>query len=207
LAARLGEDAAVVRQEFEEFIGVGGGELSAERTEPWPDPVNTAELLKESSNRICKHVVTQEHQLTAAVLWGAHAWLYDHAVPTHSPILAATSAEADSGKSTLVVVVGRTAPRFSLNVEITGPTLYRTVDATKPTLALDEADDLFHRRSDLRHIVNGGWTRGAKIPRQANVGGVWTTVYFDPFTPKLIALLGRNLPPPTRTRAIELRCR
>jgi hypothetical protein len=205
LAVRLGEDAAVLRQEFEEFIDVGCGEVSTEKTEPWPDPVNTAELLQECSNKISKHVVIQEHQLTAAVLWDALAWLYDHDVPTHSPILAATSAEADSGKSTLVVVVGRMAPRFSLNIEITGPTLYRTIDATKPTLALDEADDLFNRRSDLKHIVNAGWTRGAKIPRQVNIGGVWTTVYFDCFTPKLIALLGRNLPPPTRTRCIELR--
>jgi hypothetical protein len=205
LAARLGDDAAVLRQEFEEFIGVGGGEISTEKTEPWHDPVNTAELLQDCSNKICKHVVIQGHQVTAAVLWDAHAWLYDHDVPTHSPILAVTSAEADSGKSTLVVVVGRMAPRFSLNIEITGPTLYRTVDATKPTLGLDEADDLFHRRSDLRHIVNAGWTRGAKIPRQVNAGGVWTTVHFDPFTPKAIALLGRNLPPPTRTRCIELR--
>jgi hypothetical protein len=207
LAARLGEDAAVLRQEFEEFIGIGGGEISTEKTEPWPDPVNTAVLLQECSNKISKHIVIQEHQLTAAVLWNAHTWLYDHDIPTHSPILAATSAEADSGKSTLVVVVGRMTPRFSLNIEITGPTLYRTIDATKPTLGLDEADDLFNRRSDLKHIVNAGWTRGAKIPRQVNIGGVWTTVHFDPFTPKAIALLGRNLPAPTRTRCIELRMR
>jgi len=175
LAARLGEDAAVLRQEFEEFIGVGGGELSTEKTEPWPDPVNPAEPLQECSAKICKHVVIQEHQLMAAVLWVAHTWLYDHHVPTHSPILAATSAEADSGKSTLVVVVGRMAPRFSLNIEITGPTLYRTVDATKPTVGLDEADDLFHRRSDLRHIVNAGWTRvtcrGSRPTRRNAPGG------------------------------------
>src|SRR5262249_40093158 len=133
------------------------------------------------------------------------AWLYDHEVPTHSPILAATSAEADSGKSTLVLVVGRMAPRFSLKIEVTGPTPYRTVHATKPTRGLGEADDLFNRRSDLKHIVNAGWTRGAKIPRQVNVGGAWTTAYFNCFTPKAIALLGRNLPPSTRTRCIELR--
>ena len=120
-------------------------------------------------------------------------------------MLAATSAEIDSGKSTLVAVAGRMSPRYSLNIEMTGPSLYRTVDATKPMLVLDEADDLFIRKSDLKHIVNAGWTRGAKIPRQVNIDGVWTTVWFDPFTPKAIALLGRNLSPATRTRCIELR--
>src|SRR5262249_24284336 len=88
---------------------------------------------------------------------------------------------------------------------MTGPSLYRFVDAVKPTLVIDEADDLFSRRSDLKHIVNAGWTKGAKIPRQVNIKGAWVTVYFDPFTPKMIALLGRNLPPAARTRSIELR--
>ena len=110
-------------------------------TEPWPEPVNIADVLQALSDKIAKHVVMQEHQLTAAVLWEAHCWLYDHDVPTHSPILAATSADPDSGKTTLVVVVGRASPRFSLNIEMTGPSLYRTVDATsrrwystKPTI-------------------------------------------------------------------------
>jgi hypothetical protein len=64
---------------------------------------------------------------------------------------------------------------------------------------------LFTRKSDLKHIINAGWTRGPKIPRQVNIGGVLHTVEFDPFTPKAIDLLGHNLPRTTRTRCIELR--
>jgi hypothetical protein len=205
LAERLGEDLAALREEFAEFLGVGA-ELSIEKTEPWPEPVDTATLLRECGAQICRYVVlVQDHHQTAAVLWAAHCWLYDHGVPTYSPILAPTSAEPDSGKTTLVAVVGRMAPRFSLNIEMTGPSLYRFVDAVKPTLVIDEADDLFVRKSDLKHLINAGWTRGAKIPRQVNIDGVWVTAYFDPFTPKAIALLGRNLPPTTRSRSIELR--
>jgi len=205
LAERLGGDEPALRQEFDELLGVGGGEASTEKVEAWPEPVDTTTLLQECSDKICRYVVLQEHQQTAAVLWTAHAWLYDHNVLTHSPILAATSAEPDSGKSTLVAVGGHGTPRFSLNIEMTGPSLYRHVDAVKPTLVLDEADDLFTRRSDLKHIMNAGWTRGAKIARQVNIGGVWVTAYFNPFTPKAISLLGRNLPQATRTRCIELR--
>ena len=205
LAERLGEDAAALCAEFDDFLGVELGGTPAEKTEPWPEPVDLAAVLNELGAKIRRHVVVQPHQLTAATLWVAHTWLYDSGVPTHSPILAATSAEPDSGKTTLVTVVGRATPRFSLNIETSGPSLYRYVDAVKPTLALDECDDLFRRKSDLRHIVNAGWTRGATIPRQAKVGDAWVTVHFDPFTPKLIAMLGRNLPATIRTRCLELR--
>jgi chemotaxis protein histidine kinase CheA len=206
LATRLDEDLEALRQEFKEFLGVElGATTPAEATEPWPEPVVLAPVLTEVGAKISKYVVMQPHLLTAAVLLTAHNWLYDHGIVTHSPILAAASAEPDSGKSTLVAVVGRASPRYSLNIEMTGPSLYRFVDAGKPTLVIDEADDLFARKSDLKHIINAGWTRGAKIPRQVNIGGVSTTVFFDPFTPKAIALLGRNLPPTVRTRCIELR--
>ena len=205
LAKRLGEDVAALREEFAEFLGVGSE--PAETTEPWPEPVNIAVVLQELGDKISRYVVMQKHQLMAAQLWTAHTWLYDYQVPIHSPILAATSAEPNSGKSTLVVAVGRASPRFSLNIEPTGPTLYRYVDATKPTIAIQEADDLFTRKSDLKHIINAGWTRGPKIPRQVNIGSVLHTVEFDPFTPKAIDMLGHNLPRTTRTRCIELRMR
>jgi len=107
LAERLEEDAAALCEEFAEFLGIGA-EMSFEKTEPWPEPVDTATLLQECGRKISRYIVLREHLLTASVLWSAHCWLYDHNVPTHSPMLALTSAEIDSGKSTLAVVVGYT---------------------------------------------------------------------------------------------------
>jgi Protein of unknown function (DUF3631) len=204
LAQHIGEEAAGLHKEFEGFLGVGCGEVPGE-TEAWSEAVDTAVLLSEINAKISRYVALQPHQLAAATLWVTHCWLYDHNVPIHSPILAGTSAEPDSGKTTLIAVAGHLTPRYSLNIEMTGPSLYRHVDRVKPTLMIDEADDLFARRSDLKHIINAGWTRGAKIPRQVSIGGTLQTVYFDPFTPKAIAMLGRNLPQATRTRCIELR--
>ena len=48
------------------------------------------------------------------------------------------------------------APKPFVSVEPTGPSVYRTVDREHPTLIIDEADDLFYRKSDLRAIVNAG---------------------------------------------------
>ena len=205
LAKLLGEDVTALRQELKGFAGVTEG-MATRETEPWPEAVDLPALLAELGGKIARYVaIPQTYQMDAALLWVAHCWTYDHEVPIHSPLLAVTSAEPDSGKSTLVTVLGHATPRFKLGVEMTGPTLFRFIDQHKPTLALDEADDIFKRRTDLKHVINQGWTRGAKIPRMEKIGGVLRTVWFDPFTPKAVALLGSNLPQATRTRCIELR--
>jgi flagellar biosynthesis GTPase FlhF len=206
LAKRLGEDLEALRQEFKDFAGVTDGfsMASDDDVEPWPEPVDVAALLQAIDAKIAKHVVQQSHQCAAVTLWSAMAWVHNK-IATHSPILTATSAEADTGKTTLLGTVARLVPKPSLNVESTGPSVYRFVDAQKPTLIIDEADDLFTRKSDLKHIINASWTRGTKIPRQVKIDDVWTTVYFDPFCPKVLGLLGRNLPRTLKTRSIEIR--
>ena len=74
----------------------------------------------------------------------------------------------------------------------TGPSVYRTVDREHPTLIIDEADDLFYRKSDLRAIVNAGWSRGTRIPRQ----GRW----YDPFCPKILGILGKTKLPRAKSK-------
>ena len=76
---------------------------------------------------------------------GREAWAHEGA--THSPILAAISVEPDSGKSTLLGVLRFLVPKPFVSVELTGPSVYRTVDREHPTLIIDEADDLFYRKS------------------------------------------------------------
>jgi hypothetical protein len=73
-------------------------------------------------------------------------------------------------------------PKPFAGAEPTGPSIYRFIDREKPTLIVDEADDLFARKTDVKHIFNASWTRGTKIPRQ--VQGV--THWFDPFCPKVM---------------------
>jgi Protein of unknown function (DUF3631) len=206
LAKRLGEDAEALQQEFKEFAGVADGfsAVSDDDVEPWTEPVDVGELLQGIDVKLGKHVVLQQHQRMAVTLWTAMAWVHND-IAVHSPILTATSAEIGSGKTELLNVVARLVPRPSINVEMTGPSLFRFVDAQKPTLIIDEADDLFVRKSDLKHIINASWTRGTKIPRQVKIDGVFVTVFFDPFCPKALGLLGKNLPRALKSRGIEIR--
>jgi hypothetical protein len=66
-----------LRQEFADFLGVGGSE-TGEETEPWPEPVDAATLFSKASAKNLRYVVYQPNQSIAAVLWGALSWLDDH---------------------------------------------------------------------------------------------------------------------------------
>jgi hypothetical protein len=167
--------------------------------EPWPEPVITAALLPELIDKISNHIVARPHEVLAVALWVMMSWLHEIAA-THSAYLVATSAEPDSGKTTLLGVVGYLVPKPFTAVESTGPSIFRFVDHEKPTLLVDEADDLFQRKADVRHVFNAAWTRGTKIARQVSVQGVSMTVWFDPFCPKAVGLLGMNMPRTHPTR-------
>ncbi len=159
LAKRLDEDLAAVRNDFSAFVGMTSEAASTDswNVEPWPEPVETRLLLQEIITKICRYIVLRPEAVTATALWTMTAWTHEGA--THSPILAAISVEPDSGKSTLLGVLRFLVPKPFVSVEPTGPSVYRTVDRERPTLILDEADDLFYRKSDLRAIVNAGWSR------------------------------------------------
>ena len=59
-------------------------------------------------------------------------------------------------------MLGFLTPRAYFAIEMTGPDVYRLVDHLRPTLIVDEADQLFHRKTDLTHIINASWTKRHK---------------------------------------------
>ena len=152
LAADLGEDPGVVA---EEFAATSSSPPIESEPELWPEAVETAKLLQDLLDQIKRFVVVQDDGAVAVALWTMFAWVHD-AIATHSPMLAVTSAEPDSGKTTLLGVLARLTPRPLSGAELTGPSLFRIVDRGHPTLSIDEADDVFHRKSDLAHIINAG---------------------------------------------------
>ena len=153
LAKRLDEDVAAIRDDFTAFVGMESRAASTDawNIELWPEPIETQALLQKISAKISKYIVLRPEAVIASALWTMTAWA--HEGTTHSPILAAISVEPDSGKSTLLGVLRFLVPKPFVSVEPTGPSVYRTVDREHPTLIIDEADDLFYRKSDLRAIV------------------------------------------------------
>jgi hypothetical protein len=197
LAKSLDEDIETIRDEYSDFVGP---EADAQGyVEPWDSPVDGKALQAELSKQIARYVVSRD--VSTVALWTAMTWVHQEAA-THSPLLIVTSAEPDSGKTTLLGVLAQLVLRPYSGVELTGPNVYRIVDRMHPTLIVDEADRLFHRRVDLMHIINSGWTRGVKIPRMIRSGEIYD---FDPFCAKCIGLKGYALPDTTASRGITIK--
>jgi hypothetical protein len=132
--------------------------------EPWPEPVDTAALLLQIQRRLKRHVVfSSTDEAIIVPLWDLFAWVHEHA--THSPKLLIWSTEADSGKTTLAMLLNFLTPRALLCVEITEATLFRSIERWSPTLIVDEADTVLINNEPLRAVINASWTRGAVVPR------------------------------------------
>jgi putative DNA primase/helicase len=167
--------------------------------EPWEEPVDTDALLLAVVRRLQRHVVFTSAQATTVALWILFAWAHD-AAATHSPLLLVTSVEANSGKTTLLLLISYLTPRALVCVEISEATLFRGVELWQPTIIVDEADVILINNEPLRAVVNSGWTRGSCVPRC--IGDANVPHAFPTFCPKAIGMKGRKLPDTTLSRSI-----
>jgi 5S rRNA maturation endonuclease (ribonuclease M5) len=166
--------------------------------EPWEESVDTGILLRALTEAIRRFVFLSDDQAVGVALWITFSWLHEQA--THSPILFVTSAEKDSGKSTLLGVVNFLARRALQSVDITGAALFRSIAKWQPTLIVDEADDALDDNVDLRS--NSGWTRGQGVIRCHP--DTHEPELFSTFAPKVVGMKGHNLPDTTLSRSIAI---
>jgi putative DNA primase/helicase len=165
---------------------------------PAEDPVDATQLFAEIETRILQHVVMPKDLAFVVALWVGQTWIHQHG--TYSPILGVTSAERDSGKSTLMGVIAFLVRRSLLSVGVSAAALYRSIEKWNPTFVVDEADDAFVDNPDLRQVINSGWTRGQGVMRcdpDTN-----EPRRFPTFCPKAIALKGKKMPDTMLSRTI-----
>jgi putative DNA primase/helicase len=195
-AKRLGEDFEVLVEEFEVFYAA---REIPEDLEPWPEPVDTAELLAEIEAKFRRYIVASDAIITASVLWAVFTYVVE--VATHAPKLVFTFPVRDAGKSVAQDVLFWIVLRPYAAVEATGAAVYRIIDRWRPTLCLDEADSLFKRRTMLAHIVNASWANNKrKVPRAGSRGK--SIDEFDVYGAQLISMRGLNMPDTTQSRSI-----
>jgi putative DNA primase/helicase len=126
------------------------------------------------------------------------SWVHD--IATYSPILLVTSAEADSGKTTLLGIIAFLAKRALASVSISGPALFRSIAKWEPTMIVDEGDTAFVNNEDLRAVFNSGWTRHQGVIRcdpETHEPRMYST-----FCPKALGTKGKKLPDTTMSRCI-----
>jgi putative DNA primase/helicase len=195
----LDAEVAKRRAEIESHCDQAGA-LGLRTIEPWPEAVDGEELLNDLTATIARYIALSEEQAAAVALWCAHAHAFDSI--TITPRLAITSAVRRCGKTTLLAIVEGLTPQALKVDNISAASLYRVIDAVRPTLLIDEADTFLPRNETLRGIINSGHLKSGKVIRV--VGDDFRPKAFVTSCPTAIAAIGA-LPATIRDRSVEIR--
>jgi putative DNA primase/helicase len=183
-------------------VACQGRPLDLHEPEPSPNPVNGAALLDDLVTAIRNYVVVGDAEAVAVALWVVAS----HAFDTFSifPRLFVTAPERGCGKSTLLDVIGGLVRRKLSADSITAAALFRTIEAARPTLLLDEADTYLRDREDLRGVIDSGHRRDGGVIR--TVGDNHEPRRFSTSAPVALAAIGR-LPGTIEDRSIKIEMR
>lgn len=147
-----------------------------------PEFGETVNWIKDILNYYCEFRYTQHATVIACWIVGT----YLHRLFAGFPRLF-LQGERGTAKSKVLSLIAATAFNGLLRLNPTPPTLFRLIDPIRPTLCLDEAENLSgHDRVDLLSILNDGYKRGAAVDRC--VGDQHVLRSFQVYTP--IALAG-----------------
>jgi LSD1 subclass zinc finger protein len=189
---RQGEEAEArprAKPQADEATGQGEPIRFADDDEPWPDPVDGAQLLDTLVKTFLHYLFLRPGGPEALALWTLYTHAHD--IAPISPILALQSPHMRCGKTTTLQIVAAMASRSLPCSNITAAALIRTVSEYAPTLVLDEADTfLGGQHEDLRGVLNSGHTRATAFVIR-NVGEDHEPRRFSTWCPKLIAFIGK----------------
>jgi len=156
--------------------------------EPWPEPVDGAALLDSIKRVFRRYIVLPKHADTALALWVLHAWTMD--AGDISPFMVLVSPTKRCGKTSVLILLFFLTPKSELAANITASSLFRYIEAVRPTLLIDEADTFTKDNEELRGILNSGHTRlAANIIRNVEVNGEYKPRRFSTWAPKAIATI------------------
>ncbi len=170
--------------------------------DPWPKPVDGAQLLEDLATAARRFVILPKHADALVALWclAAHAFnAFDI-----FPFLALVSPVRRCGKTTLFKVLLRLVPRALTSSNVSAASVYRIIEACRPCLLLDEADTFTRDNEELRGVLNSGHTREtAYVLRVEGEGKDLRPVRLSTWCPRAFALIG-SLPDTLDDRSIAI---
>lgn len=155
--------------------------------EPYPQPIEPAKLLEEVVTTIRRFIVAEPETMTAAALWIASTWFID--VAQVAPLAVITAPEKRCGKSQLLTLIGKLSRRPMTASSISPAALFRSIDAWRPTLLIDETDALLKDNEELRGLLNAGHTRDSAYVIRV-VGDDFTPTKFSVWGCKALSGIG-----------------
>ena len=175
--------------------------------EPWPQPVNTSELVSAIMAKLREYVVLDSGGAVAVALYTMLTYIVDEL--QLCPMLLLQSAVKRSGKTTLLGLLLRMTYRALGVASISSAALYRVVDSLKPTLLLDEVDATLAQKTDtaeaLRGLLNAGNDRTSSRVLRC-VGEDKEVVSYDAFGAKVLAGIG-HIPDTMEDRSVVVELR
>ena len=159
--------------------------------EPWPEPLELADVLDEVREAIHRHVVLRPEAAAAIALWTAWTYVYDSG--SIAPMLGVVSPSRRCGKTTLLTLLLHLAARPLPASNITPAAVYRVIEQYAPlTLVIDEVDTFTKGNDELRGIINSGHTRKmAYVLRNVpKPNGDYDARRFSTWCAKVIASIG-----------------
>lgn len=157
--------------------------------EPWPEPIDMAELLDEITAFIKHFIICAPETANASALWTAFTWVIDHVQV--APIAFITAPEMGCGKSQLLSVIGSMVKKPAIASSITPSVMFRVIEKYCPTLLIDEADSFMNGNEELRGVINSGHTRqSAFVWRNAVVNDEHEPKQFSTWGAKALCGIG-----------------
>jgi hypothetical protein len=171
--------------------------------EPWPEEVDGDALLDELRNHFKRYIVLPDEADVALALWTLHTWVFDCFDIT--PYLAITSPTPRCGKTVLMTMLYWLCCRAKKTDSMSKAVIYRSVDADRPTLVLDEVSwcSLDDERAG---IVNGGFERNGFVETCEGEGAAIKPKRWATYCPKALGMIGR-LTPTLMDRSIAIAMR
>jgi hypothetical protein len=169
------------------------GSAPAEGAAAASGPTDGAAVLRAALAFYERHLAASDEARVVLAVWAAHTHAIDAFGTT--PYLHVTSPEPESGKSRVLELLELLCREPIRTSNISLAATFRAIHELKPTLLLDEVDNMLAdraARAELLGILNDGYRRGGSVFR---VGGakMATLERFGVFCPKAFAGL-KELP-------------
>ncbi|WP_180168347.1 DUF3631 domain-containing protein [Acinetobacter sp. YH01003] len=174
-----------------------------EHVEAWHTPVSGHDLLNSIEQIVNDHIACEPQTRTAVTLWILFTWAID--AMQIAPIACITAPEKRCGKTQLLTLIGELCYKPLPTSNISSSAMYRSIEAWKPTLLIDEADTFLKENEDLRGVINAGHSRKNAFVIRCD-GEDNKPTRFNVYCAKAISGIG-HLPETIKDRSIILELR
>lgn len=174
--------------------------------EPYPEPINPAQLLTDICTYCLKFIVVSMSEAIAITLWITFTWFIGFVQV--APLLLINAPEPSCGKTQAFDFVARLSARAMASANSSMAYLFRSIELWQPTILIDEADTFIKENHEMKGVINAGYLRASAFIGRV-VGDNHEPKQFNVWGAKALAgiTLDRHLPESTMSRGLVINLR